>query len=154
MFRHVHLPIGKWNHQSSLSPKQLRRSPSMKLWIALALLLLLTACAPVHSPKNLVGTWRADSPCGNEILELHTDSTYTQRVLKSKDNVDTHEGRWTVVPPEGRLSGANVVLHGPVHLCLFSKQKTTDELSLDVEWEWGRTVLLWNPDEPGYEKLR
>jgi hypothetical protein len=46
------------------------------------------------------------------------------------------------------------MLHGPIHLCLFGKQKTRDELSLDVEWEWGRTVLLWNPDEPGYEKMR
>ena len=126
----------------------------MKLWIALALLLLQTACAPVHSPKGLVGTWRAESPCGTGLLELHADSTYTQRVLKSNDNVDTHIGRWRIEPPEARLAGATAVLDGPVHLCLFGKQKTRDELSLDVEWEWGRTVLLWNPDEPGYEKMR
>ena len=129
---------------------KLRATPGVILVTVLAL-----GCAPINpSPKRLVGTWRAEPPCGTEILELRADSTYTQRVLKPDDNLDTHQGRWSVEPSKDRLVGARVMFHGPIHYCLFGKQKTTDELGLTAYWEWGRTVLEWNPDEPGYMRVR
>jgi len=95
----------------------------------------------------LVGNWSRQSSWGREDLDLHADSTYTQRILEAAGAADTLYGRWSV-------SGARVLFREPIDLCSGGERKETGELQFIEDRDRGRTVLHWKPDEPGYERVR
>lgn len=68
----------------------------------------------------------------------------------------TDSGSWKMVPKNDRLSGARVVLQNALDTCStfgekVSASRRTDRF-LETIWEYGRTVLVFNPDVQGFTR--
>lgn len=116
-----------------------------------------SACAPVNpSAADLVGRWRAVWTCGTETLELKADHSYAYTVAFAAGGAASDSGRWRVVPKSERLSGARVVLENALQGCSDLGEKAAHperaNRELETVWEWGRTVLSFHPDIPGFTR--
>ena len=125
----------------------------------IALLLTLSGCSHIDaSEKDLIGSYKVDHNFGSEELTLREDMTFMQR-LDLKDGVGlTNEGLWSVEKgnPGDAFSGSKAKLHGGL---MFSNwrgdrvpQPIREDISLLIEWVWGRVELTFSPDLPGYRK--
>lgn len=118
---------------------------------------VLAACAPTNpSAASLTGRWKVDWTCGVETLELRADGTYSYSVEYAAGGRATDSGAWKLVPKSERLQGARVVLQNALDTCsVFGERnavpRRTDK-SLETVWEYGRTVLLFNPDIRGFTR--
>ena len=126
--------------------------------LALAVLGNCLACAPANpSADAVVGRWRVDWNCGVETLELRRDWTYSYEIDFAAGGRVIDTGKWKIVPKKERLSGAQVVLQNAVDPCSAFGERIpapgrTDR-ALEAVWEWGRTVLVFNPDIQGFTRM-
>ena len=115
------------------------------------------ACAPTNpSAASLTGSWKVDWKCGTETLELRSDGTYSYGIDYAAGGRATDSGSWRLVPKAERLRGANVVLQNALDTCSVFGEKTVGapraDRSLETVWEYGRTVLVFNPDTQGFTR--
>jgi hypothetical protein len=131
--------------------------------ITLSLLALVTACisssrcVPVEPGKDrLAGKWAVEWTCGTERLELKPEGSYVQEIAYAGGGRASHSGTWRVTPKTSRLEGAHVVLQAADDYCTaFGEKLPTPERGdrqLETIWEWGRVILSFNPDIPGFER--
>ena len=137
-----------------------RAAPGVRtqsLW-ALAIWGGCFACAPLNpSADTVVGQWRVDWTCGVETLNLAANGTYSYTIDFAAGGRATDSGRWKIVPKTERLSGARVVLENAVHACSYSGEKLPAPVranrELETIWEWGRTILSFDPDGAGFTRI-
>jgi len=144
-------------HQLGLAtadrPKRLRH------WATCVAFLTACSCAPVNpSATALVGRWKVVWSCGSEVLDLNADGTYAYAVDFADGGRSTDAGRWKMVPSTARLSGAKVVLQNALETCSpfgdkVDRSKRRDR-ELETIWEWGRTILSFNPDVQGFTRVK
>ena len=118
---------------------------------------VVSGCVPVHpSEKQLVGRWRVVWKCGAELLELKPDSGYVQQIDYAGGGHATHSGTWTVEQTSSGLDGSSVVLRDAETFCSVFGEKLSQpehgDRKLETIWEWGRTILSFNPDWQGFER--
>ena len=121
------------------------------LGVILATPLVLAACAPEHTSK-LVGKWRVRTDCGIEEIELRADSTFYQGHSKRGDYFESKEGLWSLEPASSQRETDHVILANAWNLCDESLRSTP--LRLEVNREWGQTVLVFDPDQPRFTRVR
>ena len=131
-----------------------------KLKWTLALLVVavhVSACVPLNaSQASLVGLWKVDWTCGVETLDLKPDGTYSHAIDFKGGGRLSDSGTWRIAASSERLSGAHVILGNALQSCstlgdkLDSRQRA--DRRLETVWEWGRTVLLFNPDIQGFTR--
>jgi hypothetical protein len=112
------------------------------------------ACWPAHpSNDRLIGTWEAVHPAGRETLVLSGDGTYTQVFTRTDGAKVENAGRWERgADSRLSLSGLTITLHDAR---LFDVEPETGERwnrGLEAVTEWGRTMLVFNPDAEGFVK--
>jgi hypothetical protein len=67
----------------------------------------------------------------------------------------TDSGVWRITPKAERLSGAHVVLQNALEACSVFGDKlepNREDRELETVWEWGRMVLIFNPDIQGFTR--
>lgn len=106
--------------------------------------------------RQLDGRWSVVWKCGTESLNLAADSTYTQHIDYAEGGTETHNGTWTVVPRDSRLSGGKVVLKDALVFCSVFGERLPEprheKRQLETIWEGGRVILSFNPDIQGFER--
>jgi hypothetical protein len=130
---------------------------SRKCLTILVVLMNSFACAPMNpSQTSLVGSWKVEWTCGVETLDLKSDGTYAYAVDFTKGGQMTDSGFWRITPKSERLSGAHVVLQNAIHACSVVSDKREplirEDRALETVWEWGRMVLVFNPDIQGFTR--
>jgi hypothetical protein len=115
------------------------------------------ACAPMNpSQASLVGSWKVEWTCGVETLELKPDGTYAYAIDFAAGGRLTDSGVWRITPKSERLSGAHVVLQNALEACAVFGDKlelpNREDRALETVWEWGRMVLIFNPDIQGFTR--
>jgi len=112
------------------------------------------SCSPVNpSAGTLAGRWKVDWDCGVEELELKANGTYSHSINFAAGGHVADSGTWKLVPKTEHLSGAHVVLQDTIDVCpAFAGQPGRTDRELETVWEWGRTVLLFNPDIQGFTR--
>jgi hypothetical protein len=132
--------------------------PFLRMVTALILAsLVCIGCWPAHpSSTDLVGTWKVAHRFGTEILILAADGTYKQRLEDKDRTLRANQGRWRVeVAPAGRkLAGSRLVLEDAfIFATPFGDPEpkpSRGRWELEAVHEWGRMVLSFNPDTPGF----
>ena len=119
--------------------------------------MVLPGCVPISpSEQQLVGRWQVTWQCGTEGLDLRADSTYGQSIDYAVGGHATHTGKWKITPRESHLEGANVVLQDAMEFCTTFGEKLPEpergDRRLQTVWEWGRSILEFNPDVQGFER--
>jgi hypothetical protein len=108
------------------------------------------------SPADVSGRWTVEWTCGREVLVLKPDGTYTHTVDFAAGGQATDSGRWRVAAKTERLVGAHVVLQNALQPCSVFGEKSSEPERRDIEletiWEWGRPILSFNPDMPGFNR--
>jgi hypothetical protein len=132
---------------------------SARRLVALSLAYVVGGCVPANpSASAIAGRWRAEWACGVETLDLEPDQTYVYIIEFRVGGRATDGGQWTVIASTERLSGARVVLHNALDACSAFGEKLARperrDRSLEAIWEWGRTILSFNPDLPGFERSK
>ena len=122
---------------------------------SLAIALALAGCVGVDpGQSDVVGKWRVSWTCGVEDLELEKGGTYVYSIRFSTGEVETDRGRWEISPMKSRLDGAQVVLKNAHLGCAPTGERTKSgergDRRLRTVFEWGRTVLIFNPDIQGF----
>jgi hypothetical protein len=123
----------------------------------LLVLLDSVACAPMNpSQASLVGSWKVEWTCGVETLDLKSDGTYAYAIGFTSGGRLTDSGVWQITPKSERLSGAHVVLQNALKACSVFGDKleppNREDRALETVWEWGRMVLIFNPDIQGFTR--
>jgi len=118
-----------------------------------------TSCAPANpSAASLTGRWKVDWKCGVETLDLRADGTYVYAIEFAAGGRATDSGSWRLMPGKSRLRGAEVVLLNAIETCSVFGEKTEKasrgDRSLEAMHEYGRTLLLFNPDIQGFARDR
>jgi hypothetical protein len=116
-----------------------------------------SACVPMNpSPASLVGSWKVEWTCGVETLELKPDGTYLYAIDFTVGGRLTDSGAWRIAPQSERLSGAHVILRNALEACSVFGDKwqspQREDRTLETVWEWGRMVLIFNPDIQGFTR--
>ena len=115
------------------------------------------ACVPMNpSQSAVVGRWKADWTCGVEALELKADGAYVWTIEFVAGGRATDAGRWTIAAETERLVGAHVILQNALQACVAFGEKAVQperrDRTLVTLWEWGRMILSFNPDIPGFTR--
>ncbi len=139
------------------SVKELRMGRFAQSLMLLLAILLSTGCSPARPSKTqVVGTWKAQHNFGTETLTISTDGTFTQRLVEKNGRSSQNQGHWELVPVAEKFSGSQVLLHEAL---VFSSPFGERELDphrtdwkLEALYEWGRLILCFNPDLPGFHK--
>ena len=127
----------------------------------IASLLLIAACPQACAPANpsvtsLTGRWKGDWQCGVETLDLRADGTYVAAIDFAGGGRVTDAGSWKLAPKKNRLRGAEVVLQNALETCSVFGEKiekpSRGDRALEAMHEYGRTVLLFNPDIEGFTR--
>ena len=115
-------------------------------------------CVPVEPRRDrLTGKWAVEWNCGTETLELKADGSYVQAIDYADGSHARHSGTtWQVTPKSSRFEGAHVVLQDAEAYCATFGEKLAaperGDRRLETIWEWGRVILSFNPDIPGFER--
>jgi hypothetical protein len=120
-------------------------------------LMTACACAPLNpSMSELAGEWRVDWQCGSEILNLREDGNYTYTIGFPGGERVTDTGRWTIRAKREFLEGAQIQLQNALEPCSASGENLgrshRGDRQLETIWEWGRTILSFNPDLEGFTR--
>lgn len=115
------------------------------------------SCAPANpSAASLTGRWKVDWKCGVETLNLRADGTYVYDIEFAAGGRATDSGSWRLVARKSRLRGAEVVLLNALETCSVFGEKiekvSRGDRSLEAMYEYGRTLLLSNPDIEGFAR--
>jgi hypothetical protein len=127
-------------------------------WAAVWILTGAAACAPLNpGESDVIGAWRAEWTCGVEMLVLKRDGSYAYSVDFAAGGRATDSGRWKLVPTTEHLVGAHVILQNALQGCSDFGEKAAQperfDRTLETIWEWGRMILSFNPDVPGFTRL-
>lgn len=119
--------------------------------------LLAAACWPARpSVQEIVGVWQADHSFGSETLVLSNDGRYTQILVEPSGRKIENSGQWKVQPSRETLAGSKVILRKAlVFANPFGNRDSNpqpQDWELEAVHEWGRTVLTFNPDLPGFQR--
>jgi hypothetical protein len=122
------------------------------------MMLVAFACAPLNlSRESLVGHWKVEWTCGVETLDLNTDGTYTSTIDYSTGGRATDSGRWELQPKSEAFAGARVILREALDTCSAFGAKVDrpdrHDRQLETTWEWGETLLVFNPDVEGFTRV-
>jgi hypothetical protein len=125
------------------------------LVLVLALSPSVVGCIPINpSPTSVAGDWEVSWSCGNESLTLSAAGTYTHTIKFVGGDQESDSGSWVIKPKTGKFVGATLILQNALDYCSAFGEKIDhpkrQEIPLDTVWEWGRTVLIFNPDLQGY----
>ena len=111
-------------------------------------------CWPAHpANEQLIGTWEVDHEFGRETLVLAGDGTYKQIFTHSDGRIVENAGRWSRgTDARLSLSGLKVILRDARVFDSPSgdREKRKYDRELEAVTEWGRTMLVFNPDLPGF----
>jgi hypothetical protein len=115
------------------------------------------ACTPLNpSSASLVGLWKVEWTCGVETLDLKPDGSYFYAIDFTAGGRLTDSGRWRIDPKSERLAGAHVVLSNALEACSVFGDKLIQpdrgDRRVETVWEWGRMVLIFNPDIQGFTR--
>src|ERR1035437_7426872 len=132
------------------------RSFAQRLMLLLTIL-LLAGCAPAHPSKTQVaGTWKVQHNFGTETLTIATNGTFTQMLVEKNGRASQNQGHWELVPVAEKVSGSQVLLHDALVFSTPFGERELDthraDWKLEVLHEWGRLILCFNPDLPGFHK--
>ena len=129
----------------------------MRLLATLAAFAASAGCAPVNPSKNAIaGRWKVEWTCGSEALELKPDGTFRYTIDFAAGGRAIDSGRWRMAAKTERLVGAHVILENALETCsVFGERMIQPERrdrTLETIWEWGRTILSFNPDIQGFTR--
>ena len=124
---------------------------------ALGLCLGSISCAPTNPPPtSIVGRWTVDWTCGVETLELNANGTYSYAIDFTGGGRAVDSGEWKLVATTKRLEGAHVILKNALRACSTfgdrAVQQGREDRELETIWEWGRSILSFNPDIQGFTR--
>ena len=116
-------------------------------------------CVPLNpDQKSVVGMWTVESDCGVETLDLKADGTFAYEVRFPDGRRAVDAGRWRIDPPSDRLAAADLVLQNARQLCPSAGSPADPsnryDRRLQPNWEWGRTMLIYDPDLPGFTRAK
>jgi hypothetical protein len=136
---------------NSLAAKYRRAGLTAVVLLAAAFSL---GCWPAHpANEQLIGTWEADHEFGRETLVLAGDGVYKQIFTRADGRIVENAGRWSRgTDARLSLSGLKVILRDARVFDSPSgdlEQRKSDR-ELEAVTEWGRTMLVFNPDLPGF----
>jgi hypothetical protein len=149
---------GRYNPQVPYEKQRAAAGVPTQSLLALAIWGGCFGCAPLNpSTDTVVGQWRVDWTCGVETLNLAANGTYSYTIDFAAGGRETDSGEWTIIPKTERLSAARVRLQNAVQACSYSGEKlpAPGRANRDLEtiWEWGRTILSFDPDGAGFTRM-
>ena len=130
--------------------RKLQVTSTIQVLLVLSATLVCVGCSQAHpSKEQLVGAWKVEHNFGTETLVLLADGTYTQKLVKKGRQSTENKGDW-----ELRLS--ELILHDAlVFSTPFGEREPNAprrDWTLDTLHEWGRLILSFSPDLPGFHK--
>ena len=91
-----------------------------------------------------------------ETLDLRADGTFVSAIDFAAGGRATDSGSWKLVARKSRLRGAEVVLLNALETCSVFGEKIEKprraDRTIEAMHEYGRTVLLFNPDIEGFTR--
>jgi hypothetical protein len=125
-------------------------------FVLICLYVLFTiGCWSAHPTKaQIVGKWKVEHNFGTETLTFSSNGTYLQRLVEKNGNVIENRNRWELQSSEEILSDTKVILHNAfIFWTPFGERETQQEnqdWTLEAVTEWGRLILSFSPDLPGF----